>query len=171
MNKLEIKYFVPDKKREKNILLIVLAVSTLVILTLIVVFSQPSLPSQNIVNLPPVTQDNVFKSNRVEVSDSDSALAKSDINLLPEDELRINLTTDDNLTYAWELSRNFDRQVLNLVEVKFHSVKQNVALSKSYQEWRFEATKQGSTQLSFILLDLNQDRKILRSETFQVRAR
>ena len=171
MNQLEIKYFIPDKKREKNILLLILIVLSLVILTIVVFIQKPAPLNQNSVSLPPITQDNIFKSSKIRVSDKDSQQTKSDINLMVEDELVITLTTDDDHNYTWQLTKNFDRNVLNLIEIEVNNVKQNTSLSSSSQQWRFKALKEGSVELPFMLIDINNEWKILGSETFKVRVR
>ena len=171
MQNSEIRYFTPDKKSQKNTLLIFLIVLSAIVAVLIFVLPKRANQPTQTVWVPPLTQDNVFRNNRVEVSDTDSNVNKSDINILVEDELRLNLTTDDEQKFMWILAKDFDRQVLNLDEVKFHSVKQNVALSESYERWRFTGTQAGGVQLTFVLLDLSQERKIVKSETFQVRVR
>lgn len=171
MNQLEIKYFIPDKKREKNILLAILVVLTLVILTIVVIVQKPAPLSQNSASLLPTTQDNVLKKKRVRVSDSDDVNIKLDVNLLVGDELSLTLTVDDQHSQTWQLAKNFDRIILNLVEIRFHNAVQQTSLSNSSQEWRFEALKAGTIQLPFILTDLNSLGENLKTEVFKIRVR
>ena len=159
----------------KNFILLAIALVLVITLALFITKTQGHFTNSfsNLRNkvTTPYNQNQLVKPTKTKVKISEKDSGKQ-INIDVGQQFVITLETGLKLNYQWQLAQSFDSNIVELTDIKFRGVKQNVTLSMPTSEWSFKGTGRGRVKLQLsYTIPWDKNTSIDKTETFYINIR